>query len=77
MPTVPCAQLMTGQPPFGALPLGIATSPETATALLSSPLDVYSRSVLDFALFSTGAPVSLRCQIGVPWAPLGRAAGGV
>ena len=28
MPVVPCAQLMTGQPPFGALPLGTETVPE-------------------------------------------------
>lgn len=29
MPTVPCPQVTTGQPPLGALPLGTATVPET------------------------------------------------
>jgi hypothetical protein len=39
MPTVPCAQLITGQPPFGALPFGTATSPETATVLPSTAVE--------------------------------------
>ena len=33
MPIVPCAQLTTGQPPFGALPFGIATVPEIDRAV--------------------------------------------
>jgi len=30
---VPCAHEITGQPPFGALPFGTVSVPDTATAL--------------------------------------------
>ena len=30
-PVVPCAQVITGQPPFGGLPLGTLTEPEMAS----------------------------------------------
>ena len=40
MPVVPCAQVMTGQPPLGALPFGIATVPETATGLPSTAVEL-------------------------------------
>ena len=76
MPVVPCAQLITGQPPFGALPFGTATVPETAIAAPLVAVERYSTSRLLFALLSTAGPVSLRCQIGVPW-PAGSVAGGV
>ena len=33
MPVVPCAHEITGQPPFGALPFGTVSVPDTATAL--------------------------------------------
>ena len=39
-PVVPCAQLITGQPPFGALPLGTLTEPETTTWSPCGLLDV-------------------------------------
>jgi hypothetical protein len=74
---VPCAQLTTGQPPFGALPFGIATVPDSTVPLPLADVERYSSSVLAFALFSTAGPVSLRCQTGVPCGPLGRLAGGV
>ena len=45
-PIVPCAQRDTGQPPFGALPFGIATVPETASSLPSADVERYSSSVL-------------------------------
>jgi hypothetical protein len=40
IPIVPCAQVITGQPPFGALPLGIATVPDTAIRLPSSACEL-------------------------------------
>ncbi len=40
IPTVPCAHVITGQPPFGALPFGIATVPETATVLPSTACEL-------------------------------------
>ena len=30
-PVVPCDQVITGQPPFGGLPLGTLTDPEMAS----------------------------------------------
>jgi hypothetical protein len=39
MPVVPCAQVMSGQPPFGGFPLGTVTVPETATGLPSTPIE--------------------------------------
>jgi hypothetical protein len=77
MPTVPCAHVITGQPPLGALPFGIATVPETATGAPATDSERYSSSRLLAALERTALPVSLRSQIGVPCAPAGRVAGGV
>ena len=39
MPVVPWAHEMTGQPPFGALPFGIDTVPDTATPLPLTPTE--------------------------------------
>ncbi len=40
VPVVPCAQLSTGQPPFGALPFGTATVPDTVIRFPPTPSDV-------------------------------------
>ena len=39
IPVVPWPQVMTGQPPLGALPFGIDTVPDTATGLPSTPVE--------------------------------------
>ena len=37
---MPCAQVITGQPPFGGLPFGTATEPETAIRSRCGDFDV-------------------------------------
>ena len=39
IPVVPWPQVMTGQPPLGARPLGTDTVPDTATALPVTPVE--------------------------------------
>jgi hypothetical protein len=39
MPVVPCAQVTIGQPPFGGVPFGTVTVPETATGLPAMPME--------------------------------------
>jgi hypothetical protein len=39
-PVVPWAQVITGQPPFGGLPFGTATEPETAIRSRCGDFDV-------------------------------------
>src|SRR3954453_22361935 len=77
IPDVPCAHVTTGQPPFGVLPLGIDTSPETATGLPSTPVERESTTRLLLAEGSFAALVTPRAQIGVPCLPLGSGLGGL
>ncbi len=65
IPVVPWAQLITGQPPFGALPLGTETVPETATALPSIEVERYRTSVVLPAFLSE--LVIVRDQMTSPW----------
>jgi len=67
--------VITGQPPFGAFPRGMATSPETATLLPFTPVLRYSTSSSAAAPFSRPAPLNARAQIRPPWLPLTSFAG--
>ena len=49
-PVVPCAHVMTGHPPFGGVPFGIARSPVTAIVWPASEVDEYM--TLDIEPFS-------------------------
>src|SRR3954453_9553312 len=77
IPDVPCAHVTTGQPPFGVLPLGIDTSPETATGFSSTPGGRERTARVLLAEFSFAPFVPPRAQIGVPCLPLGSGLGGV
>ncbi len=75
-PVVPCAQLITGQPPAGGVPVGIATVPETATSFPLTAVVWYSTSRLRAAWGRAAAPVSGRDQITAPGLPVGNGLGG-
>ena len=76
-PVVPCAQLITGQPPAGGIPLGTAIVPETARSFPSAPVVWYSTSVFEAALGSAALVVNGRAQITVPCGAAGSGLGGV
>jgi hypothetical protein len=57
---------MTGQPPFGGLPFGMLTEPETASSVPCGVRDVYRTSLVWAALVSGTSPPAGRCQIKVP-----------
>src|SRR3954470_24898554 len=73
MPVVPCDQLMTGQPPLGALPLGTDTSPETAILPPFSEVDRYRTT--DVLPAAVSVFFVSRDQIRSPCLPLSVAGG--
>jgi hypothetical protein len=77
IPVVPWAKVTTGHPPFGALPFGTETVPDTATGFPSTPVERYRSSLSRVPPATAGDPVSRRCQIGVPCAAFVTLAGGV
>ncbi len=76
-PVVPCAQLISGQPPGGGSPRGVATVPETATMLPSGADTSYSTRTLRAADGSADPPENACDRMTVPGPPAGSGAGGV
>ena len=58
---------MTGQPPFGALPFGSVSEPETAFGLPLEPVDRYSSSLA--RPLSASRPLCRRAQMSFPCGP--------